>query len=68
MTTFLVFSITSRKEIELIEIEINDLADEIDPWEHVKQHINPPYNGRCLVVEKDNVKIFRLKTEVIESK
>jgi hypothetical protein len=72
LSTFLIFLINARKEIEMMEVEVNDEPDETnnlpDPWFAIRPHIDPPYNGRALVVNKDDVRIFRLKTEVVESK
>ena len=65
MTTFLVFSITARKEITLQEHEILD-EDDVDLMETLKSNITPPYNGKCIIVNKDDTRIFRLRCDVVE--
>ena len=68
MTTFLVFSITARKEITLQEYEIVDEVDgeDVDILETLRSNITPPYNGKCIVVNKDDARYFRLRCDVVE--
>jgi hypothetical protein len=65
MTTFLVFSITRAKEIDMDIHEIDD-SEISDPWEYVKSAITPPYLGECIVVKQDDVRRFKLRCNVVE--
>lgn len=66
MSTFLIISINARKEVELNEVEIFAEEDQ-DPFELVIPHIEPPHNGKCIVVDKKDTRVFRLRCEVVET-
>jgi len=69
VTTFLIFDINSKKEVTMREIDIPDELDgqEVRLEETLKHNINPPFSGKTLVVEKDKIRTFRLRTEVVET-
>ena len=67
MSTYLIISVSARKEVELQEVEVFAEEEDQDPFDFVIPHINPPHNGKCIVVDKKDIRIFRLRCEVTET-
>lgn len=65
MSRYLIFAITRAKEISLDIVETADLENE-DDFDSVMPHIVPPYQGECIVVKEDNIRRFKLKSNVVE--
>lgn len=56
----------------MVEVNVLDepdviTGDEPNLMEFVMPHVKPPYNGKCYVVNKDYVRTFRLRSEVVET-
>ena len=67
MSTYLIIYITANKEIEIQEMELDE-SNNLDSYTQIKKSIVPPYNGKCLVINKDDVRTFKLNCEVVETR
>lgn len=66
MSTYFIISVSPHKQVELNEVDVYSEVNQ-DPFDLVMPHITPPYNGKCIVVNKKDTRIFRLRCEVKET-